>query len=147
MWRYHPNPVTFNPLLVALGRAVLRMPVLAKLHLTMEDGIIVEFLAPGEPAFAWHELQVEFDRSHMNRKRWYVWKKEIRRFDSILGDHVQEERVWDMPSDVRTIFAEKVGADGLVATGHMGGVRGDGPPCLQVDVESPGTRHYVEMWA
>ncbi|KAL4933949.1 uncharacterized protein BDV17DRAFT_298135 [Aspergillus undulatus] len=103
-WRTHPDPQVFDPLMKTMATAVLRMSSLQNLRFSMGsnsmfyNSITFECLKPGE-----HPEWSEYPRitAELDTARCYVT--------------LMPQTQWDVPGDVKTLWKEIVGEQGVVA--------------------------------
>ncbi|XXH00192.1 dihydroxyacetone kinase Dak1 [Hypoxylon texense] len=46
-FRFHPDPITFNPFLIAMARAIVRMPALKRFTCMFHEAAVVNYYGPG----------------------------------------------------------------------------------------------------
>jgi hypothetical protein len=112
LWRTSLNPSTFDPLMLAMARAVLRMPVLKRLELEIGKNIghltslVVACLDAG----------VEMPDPPCRKERETEEQKATRRWKVWLGEETRQ--MWDVPKEVITLWREYVGSNGTISLGR-----------------------------
>ncbi|KAI1080646.1 hypothetical protein F5B20DRAFT_589023 [Whalleya microplaca] len=108
-WRTRPDIEMFDPLILSMSQAVLKMPALKRLSfqiaMNMSDftGLMLECIEAGENSIDPPDLKSELDEE-VNVRRWKAW----------VGDATE----WDIPQEIDELWRQWVGEEGKVIVGR-----------------------------
>jgi len=113
MWRDRPDPNTFNPFLLSITRAVLAMPALQTLRVSLHmkghcQSFLAEFLTPGTVGVGYKTRPVfeitKFDSIYQGQRRWVVILDPPRG----LATGEEEGSAWEVPEAIKAAWKASV---------------------------------------